>query len=168
MNRKHTIEDYQKIIYQLKEMNPKIEFSSDFIIAYPGETEKDFDLSLKILKDIKFINTYSYIFSPRYGTPAAKLNLIDKQIAKNRLIKFQSISDKIKKEHKKKLLNKIIKVLFENKINDNQFFGRDEFQNSIIVNCKDNIEGKTMSVKVKDFNLNTLVGVLAGSKNLAA
>ena len=97
MNRKHTIEDYQKIIYQLKEMNPKIEFSSDFIIAYPGETERDFNLSLKILKDIKFINTYSYIYSPRYGTPAAKLDLIDKQIAKNRLIEFQNISEKIKK-----------------------------------------------------------------------
>ena len=56
---------------------------SDFIIAYPGETDKDFHLSLKILKDVKFIKiVYSYIFSPRYGTPAAKLDLIDKQIAK--------------------------------------------------------------------------------------
>ena len=168
MNRKHTIEDYKKIIYQLKEINPKIEFSSDFIIAYPGETDKDFHLSLKILKDIKFINTYSYIFSPRYGTPAAKLDLIDKQTAKNRLIEFQNISEKIKKEYKKKSLNKVIKVLFENRINDNQFFGRDEFQNSVIVNCKDNIQGKIMSVKIKDFNLNTLVGDLVGNKNLAA
>ncbi len=168
MNRKHTVEDYQKIINQLKEVNPKIEFTSDFIIAYPGETEEDFNLSLKILKDVKFINTYSYIYSPRYGTPAAKLNLIDKQIAKNRLIEFQNISEKIKKEHKKKSLNKIIKVLFENRVNDNQFFGRDEFQNSIIVNCKDNIEGKIMSVKINDFNLNTLVGDLVDSKNLAA
>ncbi len=168
MNRKHTIEDYQKIISQLKEVNPKIEFSSDFIIAYPGETEKDFNLSLKILKEVKFTNTYSYIYSPRYGTPAAKLNLIDKQIAKDRLIEFQNISEKIKKEYKKKSLNKIIKVLFENRVNDNQFFGRDEFLNSIIVNCKDNIEGKIMSVRIKEFNLNTLVGDLVDRKNLAA
>ena len=58
--------------------------------------------------------------------------------------------------------------MFENKINGNQFFGRDEFQNSIIVNCNDNIEGKIMSVKIKDFNLNTLTGDLVDSKNLAA
>ena len=81
---------------------------------------------------------------------------------------FKTSLKKLKKEYKKKSLNKIIKVLFENKINDHQFFGRDEFQNSIIVNCKDNIEGKIMSVKIKDFNLNTLVGDLVDSKNLAA
>ena len=168
MNRKHTVEDYQKIIFKLREINPKIEFTSDFIIAYPGETEKDFRYSLKLLKEVKFINTYSYIFSPRYGTPAAKLNLIEKQTAKNRLIEFQNISENIKKEYKKKLLNKTLKVLFENKINDNQFFGRDEHQNSVVVNCKENIIGKKICVRIKDFNLNTMTGDLLYNKNLAA
>ena len=168
MNRKHTVEEYLKIIYQLKEINPKIEFSSDFIIAYPGETEEDFNLTLKLLNDVKYINTYSYIFSPRYGTPAAKLNLIDEKIAKKRLTEFQNISEKIKKEYKRRSLNKTLKVLFENKIKENYFFGRDEYQNSIIVNSKDDITRKIMYVKIIDFNLNTMTGHLVSQKNLAA
>jgi len=168
MNRKHTKDDYLNIIYKLKEIKPNIEFSSDFIIAYPDETDKDFDLSLKLLKEINFINTYSYIFSPRIGTPAAKLNLIEKKIAKNRLNEFQNLSKKIKKKYRENLINKSIKVLFENKIRENYYFGRDEYQNSVIVNSKENIAGKIMHVKIKDFNLNTLTGNLLSQKSIAA
>ena len=74
MNRKHTVQDYLEIINKLKAVNPKIKFSSDFIIGYPGETENDFNDTLKLLNKIEFINCYSFIFSPRPGTPAAKLN----------------------------------------------------------------------------------------------
>ena len=168
MNRKHTKNDYLNIIYKLKEIRPNIEFSSDFIIAYPNETEKDFDLSLKLLKEIKFINTYSYIFSPRLGTPAAKLNLIENKTAKKRLNEFQNLSKKIKKDYRENLLSKRIKVLFENEIKDNYYFGRDEHQNSVIVNSKENIKGKIMYVKIKDFNLNTLTGDLVSQKDIAA
>ena len=65
MNRKHTVEEYIKIISKLKKFDKKIEFSSDFIIAYPGETENDFNNTLKLLKEIKYINSYSFIFSAR-------------------------------------------------------------------------------------------------------
>ena len=63
MNRKHTIKDYLNIIERLKKINPSIKFSSDFIIGYPGETEIDFDETLKLVKKVKFINSYSFIFS---------------------------------------------------------------------------------------------------------
>ena len=62
---------------KLKKTNSKIEFSSDFIIAYPGETEKDFEDTMKLVKKINFINSYSFIFSPRPGTAASNLELID-------------------------------------------------------------------------------------------
>ena len=65
MNRKHTINEYLEVFYKLKEINPKIEFSSDFIIGYPGEEEKDFESTYQFIKKIKFINSYSFIFSPR-------------------------------------------------------------------------------------------------------
>ena len=71
MNRKHTVEQYLKIYEKLIKINPKIEFSSDFIISYPGETDKDFNETLNLVKKIKFINSYSFIFSPRPGTKAA-------------------------------------------------------------------------------------------------
>ena len=90
MNRKHTISDYYKIFDQLKEINPSIQFSSDFIIGYPGEEDEDFKATFELIKKIKFINSYSFIFSPRPGTVAANLNLIDKKISMERLEKIQS------------------------------------------------------------------------------
>ena len=74
MNRKHTISEYYKIYDQLKEINSNIQFSSDFIIGYPGEEEEILMILLNLFKRIKFINSYSFIFSPRPGTVAADLN----------------------------------------------------------------------------------------------
>ena len=73
MNRKHTIEEYKKIIEKLKKAKPGIKFSSDFIIGYPGESKKDFEETLKLIKDIGFINSYSFKYSARPGTPAFNL-----------------------------------------------------------------------------------------------
>jgi len=159
MNRGHSIEDYLDTIEKLKAKNSLIKFSSDFIIGYPGETSEDFYESLSLLKKIKFINSFSFIFSPRPGTPAAKLSLVDALAAKKRLIKFQQYADSIKENYKKSLLNKKVKVLFENKLkNSNQFFGRDEFFNSVIIQSKENLIGKIKEVKVTQFNKNTLKG----------
>ena len=79
MNRKHTIEEYVLIYEKLKKINPKIEFSSDFIIGYPEEGEQDFKMTLELIEKIKFINSYSFIFSPRPGTVAADLKLVDQK-----------------------------------------------------------------------------------------
>ena len=88
MNRKHTIDEYYRIFDNLKKINHKIEFSSDFIIGYPGEEQKDFEDTLNLIKRIKFINSYSFIFSPRPGTKAANLKLIDKKTSLERLEKL--------------------------------------------------------------------------------
>ena len=72
MNRKHNIKYYLSIIEKLKKINDEIKFSSDFIIGYPGEEENDFNDTIKLIKEVGFINSYSFIFSPRPGTPAAK------------------------------------------------------------------------------------------------
>ena len=79
MNRKHTIKTYLEIFNKLKKINSNIEFSSDFIIAYPGEEKNDFEKTIKLIDEIKFINSFSFIFSPRPGTVAADLTLIDKK-----------------------------------------------------------------------------------------
>ena len=86
MNRKHTQTNYLEKINKLKKVKPNIKFSSDFIIGYPGETEKDFRETLQIMTDIKFINSFSFIFNARPGTPAAKLEKVDEKIAKQRLL----------------------------------------------------------------------------------
>ena len=159
MNRKHTIEEYLEIINRIKEVNFKIKFSSDFIIGYPSENENDFNETLELLKKIKYINSYSFIFSPRPGTPAAKMKKIDELTAKKRLMIFQKTSEEIKLAYKKSLFDKISMVLFENKtLKKNEFFGRDEFSNSVIVKSQINLIGKIKQVKIIGGNQNTLFG----------
>jgi radical SAM methylthiotransferase, MiaB/RimO family len=159
MNRKHTVQDYLEIIDKLKAVNPKVKFSSDFIIGYPGETENDFNDTLNLLNKIEFINCFSFIFSPRPGTPAGKLTEIDYNVSKKRLTIFQKTAEKIKLKYKKSLFNKTTLVLFENKTKiKNEFFGRDEYWNPVIVKTKQNLKGKLREVKITGGNQNTLYG----------
>tara|TARA_Y100000591_G_scaffold37388_1_gene27574 strand:+ start:2546 stop:3904 length:1359 start_codon:yes stop_codon:yes gene_type:complete len=171
MGRKHTVEQYIEITQKLKKVRPEIKFSSDFIISFPDETEKDFNDSINLLQNIKFINTYSFIYSSRPGTPASKLSEISRFISKKRLIKFQEEASKIKKNYKKSLMGTFTRVLFENKVDDQNYFGRDEFFNSVIVKSKKDIIGKVKNVRLEQCNQNTLFGELVQNnqkENVAA
>jgi len=159
MNRKHTIEEYIKVFEKLKKANSNIQLSSDFIIGYPGETMKDFEQTMELMRKIKFINSYSFIFSARPGTPSFNLKKIDSELAKKRLSNFQNLSNKIKTEYRNTLLNKTIDVLFENKTKDaNKYFGRDECFNSVIVNSSEDLTGKIKKIKITKVSQNTLFG----------
>jgi tRNA-2-methylthio-N6-dimethylallyladenosine synthase len=170
MNRKHTINDYYKIYDQLKEINPSIQFSSDFIIGYPGEEEDDFKATFELIKKIKFINSYSFIFSPRPGTVAADLNLIDKKISMERLEKIQSQLYDNQMHMNKSLEDKTINVLVENLTEDKtQVFGRSEYMTSVIFNGKKEDVGKIVPVKINKSNRSTLFGerVFVSSQKVA-
>ena len=166
MNRKHSISDYYKIYDKLKKINSNIEFSSDFIIGYPGEEEKDFQDTLQLIKRIKFINSYSFIFSPRPGTVAADLKLIDKKISIERLEIIQNLLFGNQTNMNKSLENKTINVLVENLTDDKtQVFGRSEYMTSVIFNGKKEDIGKIMSVKINKSNRSTLFGELVVNSN---
>ena len=161
MNRKHTIRDYYKVYDRLKKINSNIEFSSDFIIGYPGEEDKDFEETFELIKKIKFINSYSFVFSPRPGTVAADLKLIDKEISMERLEKVQNQLYKNQTEMNKSIENKTINVLVENLTDDKkQVFGRSEYMTSVIFNGKKEDIGKIMAVKINKSNRTTLFGEL--------
>ena len=159
MNRKHLINDYIKSYEKLKKINSKIEFSSDFIIAYPGEEEKDFNETFELIKNIKFINSFSFIFSPRPGTAASNLKLIDKEISKERLEKVQKQLFEHQILMNKSLETKEIDVLVENKTSENKkFFGRSEYMTSVIFDGNDEDVGQVIKVKINNSNQNTLFG----------
>tara|TARA_B100000963_G_scaffold359875_1_gene388584 strand:- start:1204 stop:2538 length:1335 start_codon:yes stop_codon:yes gene_type:complete len=169
MNRGHKVEKYFEIHRKLKEINPAIEFSSDFIIGHPGETEKDFNDTLDFLNKIKFINSYSFIFSPRPGTPAANLNLINHEEAKERLIKVQKILFQYQLEHNKSFLGKKIDVLVENKMKKNQtYFGRNEYFNGVIFDGNEKLVGKTVKIKINKVNQNNLFGRIETKSEMRA
>ena len=129
---------------------------------------------IKALKENDLMNWISFMrltvflkssfVSP--GTPAFNLNKIDEKQAKNRLTEFQLIADNIKKNYRKKLINKTTKVLFENKMNiSNRYFGRDEFFNSVIVESNHDLIGQIKDVKILKGNLNTLFGEIISNLN---
>ncbi len=166
MNRKHKIIDYLKVFDKLKKINSNIEFSSDFIIGYPGEEKKDFEETLNFIKKVKFINSYSFIFSPRPGTAAASLKLIDKKISMDRLQKIQSQLFENQIIKNKSLENKTLNVLVENLTEDKtQVFGRSEYMTSVVFNGKLDDIGKIVQVKIKKSNRSTLFGEIVNNSN---
>ena len=166
MNRKHTINEYFKIFDKLKGINSNIEFSSDFIIGYPGEEEEDFKDTFNLIERINFINSYSFIFSPRPGTVAENLDLIDKKISMERLEKVQNILFENQMRMNKSLENKIIDVLVENLTDDKtKAFGRSEHMTSVIFDGKKEDIGKIVQVKVKQGSRNSLFGEIINNSN---
>ena len=166
MNRKHTVEDYLNIIKKLNTVRSDIKFSSDFIIGYPGETHDDFKKTIELMTKVGFVNSYSFTFSARPGTPAFNLEQIDFNDAKKRLIEFKKIADDIKNSYRKTLIGKVVKVLFENKMKSgDRYFGRDEHFNSVIVESNDDLTGQIKNVKILEGNQNTLFGEIASKLN---
>ena len=168
MNRNHKVEDYLDVYNKIKKLNPDVEFSSDFIIGYPGETEKDFSDTMALLEKIRFVNSFSFIFSPRPGTTAANLELIDKEIAKERLIQIQKKLFNNQIELNKSLENKNIEVLVENKLtSQNKLFGRNKYLSSVIFKGNENNIGNLVDVKINKSNQNTLFGEIKNKMKAA-
>ena len=167
MNRKHQVKDYFNIYKKLKEINPAVRFSSDFIIGYPGEDEKDFNNTLDLIKEIEFINSYSFVFSPRPGTVASKLRLIDNKISFNRLEIIQQKLFEHQIKMNKSLENEVIDVLVENKMQKNtKFFGRSQYMTPVIFNGNDKDIGKIVKIKISNSNRNTLFGEIVEKSKL--
>jgi len=159
MNRKHTVNYYLNIYEKLIKINPDIKFSSDFIIGYPGETENDFKETINLVNKIKFINSFSFIFSPRPGTKAAELEITDKDKLKNRLITIQEKLFSNQIELNKSLEGKTLEVLVENKLkNQNKYFGRNKFLSSVIFDGNESHIGKLIKVNIEKSNQNSLFG----------
>ena len=161
MNRKHTIEQYLLIYKKLKKINNNIEFSSDFIIGYPGEDDDDFKYTMELIEKVGFINSYSFIFSPRPGTVAADLELVDKKKSKERLEIIQKKLFKNQINKNKSLEGKTLKVLVENKMRDGiKLFGRTEYMTSVIFDGNSNNVGKIVEIEITSSNQNSLFGII--------
>ena len=149
MNRKHSVADYLKIVDQIRSVRPDIALSSDFIVGYPDETDKDFENTMKFVDKIKFVIAYSFIYSPRPGTPAQYKDNIELNVKKARLSALQSLLTEHQANYNKSFINKDVEVLFEKKgRHENQFIGRTIYNQSTFINSKKNILNKIMRVKV--------------------
>ena len=149
MNRKHTREKYLEIIHNLKAKRSDIAISSDFIVGYPEETNQDFDLTMDLIEKVNFSIAYSFMFSPRPGTPAFKLKDIDKKIKKARLSALQSLLKNQQINYNKSFIGKKIEVLFDRKGRyENQYIGRSIYNQSVFINSENNLIGNINEVTI--------------------
>ncbi|CAL4322766.1 tRNA (N6-isopentenyl adenosine(37)-C2)-methylthiotransferase MiaB [Buchnera aphidicola] len=162
MRRKYSISEYKKIINKIKKFRPNIYITSDFIVGFPGETKKDFQKTLKLIKDIKFDISFSFIYSPRPGTSASRLkDEISLQEKKKRLYLLQREINNNIKYFSQKMIGTYQKVLVEKKIYINKkkkLFGKTENNRTVIFNGPKELIGKFSYVKISQAHMQTLRG----------
>ena len=159
MNRNHTREFYLELLEKFRNVRKDIEFSSDFIIGYPGETDKDFEETLSLVDTVKFSNSYSFVYSQRPGTPAVDYQQIPKEIAQSRLEVLQNKLIDLQIKFNESKINTKTKLLLENITKKGyQFFGRNEHMQAVFVEGTNYIPGTMTDVMVQSCNRNNLFG----------
>ena len=149
MNRKHTVSDYLKIVDKIRTIRPDIAISSDFIVGFPDETDKDFEKTMKFIEKVNFVIAYSFTYSPRPGTPAQHKDNIDQSVKKARLSALQSLLTEQQLNYNKSFINKDMEVLFEKEGRyKNQFIGRTIYNQSTFIESKEKILNKILKVKI--------------------
>jgi len=151
MNRKYTKEDYLKLIGMLREKVPNIALTTDIIVGYPGETEEDFEETLDVLRKVRYDFAYTFLYSRRTGTPAAKNeNQVSEEIKKSRFERLLEVQNKISKEINDKLLGTTEEILVEGLSKSSVWNYTGRTRTNKIVNFKGSKElvGKLVKVKI--------------------
>ena len=158
MNRKHTAKDYIKIIDKIRKINPEIALSGDFIVGFPGETDKDFNDTIRLIKEVQYAQSYSFKYSERPGTPAS---VLDFQVPENekriRLEKLQEILFEQQEKYNSSFLGKEVEVLIEKTGGrDDQIMGRSQYMQSVYMNKNLGKIGEIKKVKISYAGKNSL------------
>lgn len=159
MNRKYTREYYLDLVNYAKEQIDPIALSTDIIVGFPGETEEDIDQLIELLKDVKYDNVYSFIYSPRKGTPAYNFeNEIPEEVKSERFQRVLDVINSIVKEKNKAYQDKIVEVLVEgtSKNNDDVLTGKSRLFKTVNFEGSQSLIGEIVKVKItepKSFSL---------------
>ena len=165
MNRRHTADDYRRIIDRLRTFKPGLALSGDFIVGFPGETDRDFADTIKLVADIGYASAYSFKYSPRPGTPAAGDNQqVEAQVKADRLAALQQLLDAQQMAFNKTCEGKQMAVLIDKMGGrDGQVTGRSPFMQSDYLEGDHTQIGKMVTVTVKEARQNSLL-VHAGKR----
>src|SRR5215207_8279442 len=164
MNRKHTADDYRRVIDRFRSARQDIAFSSDFIVGFPGETEGEFAATLALVIQIGYAGAYSFKYSPRPGTPAADLQeTVSAAEMNERLVRLQELIDSQQSAFNKAMIGKTVDVLFERAArNPGQIVGRTAYLQPAHVMASSDIIGKVLPVTIDSLERYSLLGKLAG------
>ncbi|OXX68923.1 tRNA (N6-isopentenyl adenosine(37)-C2)-methylthiotransferase MiaB [Vibrio sp. V19_P1S1T109] len=163
MKRPHTAIEYKSIIRKLRKARPEIQISSDFIVGFPGETDKDFQDTMKLIKDVDFDMSFSFIFSPRPGTPAADYSCdLSEDAKKERLYELQQTINAQAMRYSRLMLGTEQRILVEGPSKKNLMELRARTENNRVVNFEGSADliGQFVDVKIVDVFANSLRGEL--------
>jgi len=162
MKRGHTVIEYKSKIRKLREIRPDISLSSDFIIGFPGETEEDFNNTMKLIDEMGFDKSFSFIYSKRPGTIAASLpDDVDQIVKKNRLAVIQNKLNENTEEISRSMIGSIQKVLVEgHSKKGSTLSGRTENMRTTHFQGNEDLIGQIVSVKITKGFTNSLQGEL--------
>ena len=161
MKRNYLYLEYKQIIKKLRAASPHILISSDFIVGFPGESDLDHQKTLKAIQEIDFDYSFSFIYSPRPGTPAAYLeDRTDSSVKKLRLKEIQDLIALQGKRHTQNMLNTHQRILVSEQIGVNKYKGRSDNNRIVEIEAPENIINKLINVKIVDVSKKNLTGIL--------
>lgn len=168
MNRKHTADDYRRIIEKLRTVRPEIALSSDFIVGFPGETDKDFEDTLQLVRDIGYAQAYSFKYSMRPGTPAALIEYqVNEDIKDSRLLMLQDLLREQQLAFNMSMVGQRTTVLLEKKgRHEGQLIGKSPFLQSVHLEAPERLLGHIVTVDIEGGSQNSLAGKIVTEEHI--
>jgi tRNA-2-methylthio-N6-dimethylallyladenosine synthase len=165
MNRRHRADDYLHTIDRFRAAQPEIALSSDFIVGFPGETDEDFDATMRLVREVGYAQSFSFRYSPRPGTPAALLeNAVPDAIAQARLHELQELLEVQQNAFNASMVGRTLPVLFEKPgRHSGQLIGRSPYLQGVHVYAPQNMLGTIQPVRILSSSHNSLGGEIAAS-----
>lgn len=162
MNRRYTIDEYKELFYKLKNKIDNVSITTDIIVGFPNETEEDFEETLKVYNELKYDLAYTFIYSPREGTPAAKIkDSVSLEEKEKRLQRLNELVNKCAKEANNKYLNKVVKVLIEGPSDKGgKMMGYTDTMKLVNVDCDPKYLGEIVDVVITDIKTWSMEGVI--------
>jgi tRNA-2-methylthio-N6-dimethylallyladenosine synthase len=165
MNRKHTAGEYLKLIETIRHARPDMAFSSDFIVGFPGETDADFEATLRLIEDVSYVSAYSFKYSPRPGTPGASMGgQVEEAVMAERLARLQALTEGQQKAFNRASIGRSMDVLFDRKgKHPGQIAGRSPYLQAVQVEADESLIGTVAAVEITATGAWSLHGTLAGT-----
>lgn len=162
MNRKYTSAEYLKKIKVLKKYVPECAVSTDLIVGFPGETDGDFADTLNLVKRVGYASAFSFVYSKRDGTAAAKMqNQVPEEVSKKRIMELIALVNSLTREQSAGYVGKTVEILCEG-YDDKKgaYLGRDEFGRMAYFNSDINLVGEFVNVKIESASGISLTGTV--------
>jgi tRNA-2-methylthio-N6-dimethylallyladenosine synthase len=162
MNRKHGRQKYFDLIDRIREARPDMAISGDFIVGFPGETDRDFEDTMDLVRRVNYASAFSFIYSPRPGTPAATMGAqVEPHVASERLQALQTLLFEQQVAFNQSQAGKVLPILFERKgRHGRQAIGRSPYLQSVYVEDADQMMGRIVPVRIERGQQNSLTGAL--------